>query len=117
MSLQRTSWRCMRLPGNILHGTLSIRKTYGTTMNQELESHDETYHVVKKTVPTFYFIGVTTGKSSSRKVFPLWMRVLGREEVVMEGIDFKIHDEPESYRKIVAQIKYDPLSLGGLVTT
>lgn len=75
------------------------------------------YPVVTKSVPTFYFIGVTTGKSSIMKVFPLWMKVLGREEVVMEGVDCKIHDEPEAYRKAVAQIKYDPLSLGALVTT
>jgi shikimate dehydrogenase len=77
----------------------------------------ETYMVVKKSVPTFYFIGVTTGKSSIMKVFPLWMKVLGREEVVIEGMDCKIHDEPEAYRKAVAQIKYDELSLGALVTT
>jgi shikimate dehydrogenase len=77
----------------------------------------ENYPVVKKSVPTFYFIGVTTGKSSIMKVFPLWMKVLGREGVVMEGVDCKIHDEPEAYRKAVAQIKYDPLSLGALVTT
>jgi shikimate dehydrogenase len=77
----------------------------------------EEYLVVKKAVPTFYFIGVTTGKSSIMKVFPLWMKVLGREEVVMEGMDCKIHDDPEAYRKAVAQIKYDPLSLGALVTT
>ena len=72
---------------------------------------------MNKPVPTFYFIGVTTGKSSIMKVFPLWMKVLGREEVVMEGIDCKIHDEPEPYRRAVAQIKYDPNSLGALVTT
>jgi shikimate 5-dehydrogenase len=77
----------------------------------------ENYPIVKKSVPTFYFIGVTTGKSSIMKVFPLWMKVLGREDVVMEGVDCKIHDDPEVYRKAVAQIKYDPLSLGALVTT
>ena len=83
-------------------------------MGTELPSDDP---VVTKKVPTFYFIGVTTSKSSIMKVFPLWMKVLGREEVVMEGIDCKIHDEPEAYRRAVAQIKYDPLSLGALVTT
>jgi shikimate 5-dehydrogenase len=77
----------------------------------------EKYPVVTKSVPTFYFIGVTTGKSSIMKVFPLWMKVLGREEVVMEGVDCKIHDEPGAYRRAVTQIKYDPLSLGSLVTT
>ena len=73
--------------------------------------------VIRKEVPTFYFIGVTTGKSSIMKVFPLWMKVLGREEVVMEGVDCKIHDVPEAYRLAVAQIKFDPNSLGALVTT
>jgi shikimate 5-dehydrogenase len=79
--------------------------------------NQESFQVVKKSVPTFYFIGVTTGKSSIMKVFPLWMKVLGREEVVMEGVDCKIHDKPWAYRNAVAQIKYDPLSLGSLVTT
>ena len=83
-----------------------------------MEQDEKTkYQVVTKQVPTFYFIGVTTGKSSIMKVFPLWMKVLGREEVVMEGVDCKIHDDPEAYRKAVAQIKYDPNSLGALVTT
>lgn len=75
------------------------------------------YPVAKKEVPTFYFIGVTTSKSSIMKVFPLWMKVLGREDVVIEGWDCLIHDTDESYRKAVAQIKHDPLSLGALVTT
>lgn len=75
------------------------------------------YTIVTKTTPTFYFIGVTTGKSSIMKVFPLWMRELGRPEIVIEGVDLKIHDEPQAYRQAVAQIKYDPLSLGALVTT
>jgi shikimate 5-dehydrogenase len=73
--------------------------------------------LVTKTVPTFYFIGVTTGKSSIMKVFPRWMEVLGRTDVVIEGIDHKIHDDPEAYRRTVAFIKNDPLSLGGLVTS
>lgn len=74
------------------------------------------YPIVKKQVPTFYFIGVTTGKSSINKVFPLWTKELGHPEVVLEGIDCKLNDDPENYRRAVAQIKYDPLSLGGLVT-
>lgn len=75
------------------------------------------YQVVTKEQPTFYFIGVTTGQSSIMKVFPLWMKDIDREDVVIEGWDCKIHDEPEKYREAVAQIKYDPLSLGALVTT
>jgi len=73
--------------------------------------------IVTKTVPTMYFIGVTTAKSSIMRVFPLWMRELGRPEVVIEGVDLKPHDEPAVYRRAVEQIKYDPLSLGALVTT
>ncbi len=75
------------------------------------------YNIITKTEPTFYFIGVTTGKSSINKVFPLWMDVMGKTEVILEGNDHPIHDQPENYRKSVAQIKYDPLSLGALVTT
>lgn len=77
----------------------------------------DSYPIETKKGPTFYFIGVTTSKSSIMKVFPLWMEVLGRQDVVIEGVDCQIHDQPEAYRKAVAQIKYDPLSLGALVTT
>lgn len=75
------------------------------------------YPTVTKTAPTFYFIGVTTSKSSIMKVFPLWMQELGFPDVVIEGVDLAIHADPEDYRRAVAQIKYDPLSLGALVTT
>jgi shikimate dehydrogenase len=75
------------------------------------------YHIVTKTAPTFYFMGVTTAKSSIMKVFPLWAEALARPDVVIEGVDLKLHDEPEAYRQAVAQVKYDSLSLGGLVTT
>jgi shikimate 5-dehydrogenase len=74
-------------------------------------------NIKTKSTPTFYFIGVTTGSSSINKVFPLWMKVLEKTEVVLEGIDHKLHDDPDNYRRTVAQIKYDPLSLGALVTS
>ncbi len=70
-----------------------------------------------RAVPTFYFIGVTTRSSSIMRVFPAWMRYLGRPDVVIEGVNLAIHDRPERYRHIVKQIKHDPLSLGALVTT
>jgi shikimate 5-dehydrogenase len=75
------------------------------------------FNIITKELSTFYFIGVTTQQSSIMKVFPLWMKDLGKEDVIIEGWDCKIHDEPEKYREAVAQIKYDPLSLGALVTT
>jgi len=70
-----------------------------------------------KRVPTYYFIGVTTGQSSIMRVFPRWTRELGRPEVIIEGVDCRIHDDPQRYRQTVAQIKDDPLALGALVTT
>ena len=67
-------------------------------------------------VPTFYFIGVTTGSSSIMKVFPKWMEVLGLD-VHLAGIDAPLHAPPETYRAIVEHIKRDPLVRGALVTT
>jgi shikimate 5-dehydrogenase len=68
-------------------------------------------------VPTMYFIGVTTGKSSIMRVFPRWAGHLGLKNAVIRGIDCKWHDRPEVYRRAVEFIKSDPLSLGALVTT
>lgn len=67
--------------------------------------------------PTFYFIGVTTAKSSIMKVFPEWAKYLGLGDCPIKGIDCKWHDEPQVYRKVVNFIKNDKNSLGGLVTT
>lgn len=66
--------------------------------------------------PTMYFVGVTTGKSSIMKVFPLWAEALGLEAVLL-GIDLAIHAPREDYRRVVDFIKNDRLSLGALVTT
>ena len=70
-----------------------------------------------RSVPTFYFIGVSTARSSIRKVFPLWMQELGHPEIVLEGVDLSIHDRPEAYRAATRQVKYDPMAVGALVTT
>ena len=76
-----------------------------------------THTISPKVVPTFYFIGVTTRQSSIVQLFPLWMRELGFPEVALEGIVLQLDDEPERYREVVAQIKWDSRSLGGLVIT
>ncbi|CAN5399047.1 shikimate dehydrogenase [soil metagenome] len=68
-------------------------------------------------IPTMYFIGVTTAKSSIMDVFPRWAAHLGLGECALVGVDFKLHDEPARYREMVRFIKDDPLSLGALVTT
>ncbi len=69
------------------------------------------------TKPTFYFVGVTTGKSSIMKVFPAWAKHLGLGDCPIRGIDCKWHDERQVYRKVVAFLKNDELSMGALVTT
>ena len=67
--------------------------------------------------PTFYFIGVTTAKSSIMKVFPAWAAELGLRDAEIKGIDFPLHADPAAYREAVEFIRDDPLSLGALVTT
>lgn len=70
----------------------------------------------RRKTPTFYFVGVTTGKSSINHVFPRWMDVLGLD-VQLAGIDAPLHAPVETYRSIVEHIKADPMVRGGLVTT
>ena len=82
-----------------------------------IDAASQEFDIVTKEVPTFYFVGVTTGQSSIMRVFPRWVEALGRPEIAMEGIDHPLHDEPNAYRQTVAQIKFDPLSLGALVTS
>jgi shikimate 5-dehydrogenase len=69
------------------------------------------------TKPTLYFIGVTTGKSSIRDVFPLWAEALRLGDVELVGIDLPLHAPDEQYHDVVSFIKQDPYSLGALVTT
>lgn len=75
------------------------------------------YAVVGQPVPTMYFFGVTTGKSSSRHMFPVWAEILGLRNAQLVGVDLPINAPAEDYRRAVYQIKHDPLSLGALVTT
>lgn len=67
--------------------------------------------------PAFYFVGVTTGQSSIRRVFPAWAERLGLGDVEMIGIDLPLHAPREEYRAVVSFLANDPLSLGALVTT
>jgi shikimate 5-dehydrogenase len=68
-------------------------------------------------VPTLYFIGVTTGRSSIQTVFPRWAEELGLGDVRLQGIDLPLHAPRDSYRRVVDFIARDPLSAGALVTT
>ena len=71
--------------------------------------------------PTFYFIGVTTGKSSILRIFPRWMDILeyerGIDKAELVGLDVPLGAPPEVYRRIVQHIKDDDNVVGGLVTT
>jgi len=75
----------------------------------------ETLEPAKK--PTFYFIGVTTGSSSIRTVFPQWADALGLGDVDLVGIDLPLHAPRDQYRTVVEFLKNDTFSLGALITT
>ncbi len=76
----------------------------------------QSHVLVSRTVPTLYFVGVTTASSSIMKVFPKWSDILGLGAEIA-GYDCAIHAPVEDYRAIVEHIKTDPLSMGALVTT
>ncbi len=69
------------------------------------------------TAPTMYFIGVSTGSSSIRSVFPRWAAELGLGDARLVGIDLPLHAPADSYRRVVEHIGGDPLVRGALVTT
>lgn len=73
--------------------------------------------LVPATVPTIYFIGVTTGRSSIFSVFPRWAEALRLGQCRIAGIDLPLHAPAEDYRRVVSFIKNDRLSRGALVTT
>jgi shikimate 5-dehydrogenase len=73
--------------------------------------------LVPQQVPTMYFFGVTTGQSAIMRIFPAWAAVLQLEGAQLVGLDFPIHAPAEDYRRAVAHIKEDALSLGALITT
>jgi shikimate dehydrogenase len=68
-------------------------------------------------VTTFLFVGVTTGQSSSRRTFPLWMEILGHPEVKIEGVDLPLGAPASAYRAVVERIQPAPDVVGGLVTS
>lgn len=67
-------------------------------------------------MPSLYFIGVSTGSSSIRQVFPRWAKELGLDAELV-GIDLPLHAPAEQFQDVVRFLASDPLSLGALVTT
>lgn len=69
------------------------------------------------TVPTMYFIGVTTGGSAVHRVFRAWKPLLNLGDVELVGIDIAVDAPVDEYRRVVEFLRSDPLSSGALVTT
>ncbi|MDA3629013.1 saccharopine dehydrogenase NADP-binding domain-containing protein [Saccharopolyspora sp. WRP15-2] len=63
------------------------------------------------------FVGVSTGESSIRKVFPAWARVLGLPSDQLVGFDLPVGASREQYREVVGAIQGDPGLRGALITT
>jgi shikimate 5-dehydrogenase len=63
------------------------------------------------------FVGVSTGGSSIRKVFPEWADALGLPTRELVGHDVALDSPPQVYREVVQSIRDDPRHRGALVTT
>ncbi len=63
------------------------------------------------------FVGVSTGGSSIRKVFPEWADALHLPTRTLVGHDIALDSPPQVYREVVEAIRADPQHWGALVTT
>ncbi|MDE2819726.1 MAG: shikimate dehydrogenase [Chloroflexota bacterium] len=66
-------------------------------------------------IETFIFVGISTGQSSIMKIFPEWAKILGLKAKLL-GRDIPLNAPAASYRRIVQEIRDDPLVRGALVT-
>lgn len=64
-----------------------------------------------------HFVGVTTKKSASVDLFPLWTDSLNIKNAYLNCVDFKLHDDSEKYREFIRFLRDDEQSFGALVTT
>jgi shikimate dehydrogenase len=69
------------------------------------------------TAKTMGFVGVSTGESSIRRVFPRWAEVLGLPAAELVGYDLPPGAEHARYREVVARIRDDENCAGALITT
>ena len=63
------------------------------------------------------FVGVSTGGSSIRKVFPEWADALQLPTRTLVGHDVALDSPAPAYREVVETIRDDPQHWGALVTT
>lgn len=64
--------------------------------------------------PTLFFIGFSTGRSSMLSVFPAWAEYLGLGDCRIAGTDLPLHAPASAYRRVVEDIKADPLAAGAV---
>lgn len=64
-----------------------------------------------------YFIGVSTGESAIRRIFPKWCRIAHLGKAALLGIDLPVGSAPAAYRDTIARIRDNEDALGALVTT
>ncbi|MCC7207721.1 MAG: shikimate dehydrogenase [Anaerolineae bacterium] len=67
--------------------------------------------------PAMVFVGVTTGHSTSMRMWPAWTRILGIEGAQLVGVDLPLGAPPDAYRQVVAAILDDPQVRGALITS
>ncbi|MCY4146817.1 MAG: shikimate dehydrogenase [Chloroflexi bacterium] len=67
------------------------------------------------TAAQLLFIGVSTGASSIRRIFPRWMRLLGVDAELV-GVDLPLRAPAAAYRDIAARILDDGRIKGALIT-
>ncbi len=67
--------------------------------------------------PAMGFVGVDTGRSAIRTVFPIWARELGLPTEELRGHDVELGADQQTYRDLVVEIRDDSSHLGALVTT
>lgn len=66
---------------------------------------------------TMLFVGVTTSQSTSMRMFPHWVQVLGLGDARLEGVDLPLHAPPEDYRALVERIRATRRICGALITS
>ena len=95
----------------------ALVKTMGGTTLRDYRQRGRYEFTRLNNIPTIYLIGVTTGQSTITRLFPCWAAILGLEGARLIGVDLPLQAPMEQYRESVSYIKYDPLSLGALITT
>ncbi|ALG07254.1 shikimate dehydrogenase family protein [Kibdelosporangium phytohabitans] len=63
------------------------------------------------------FVGVSTGESSIRRIFPVWAEILGLPTRELTGFDLPVGAARDDYRDVITRIAADPEIPGALITT